>query len=102
MKVCSVKDCNNPHDSHTYCGKHASRFRKYGNPHTKKRKNLFGKENYNYKHGMKGTRIFNIWSAMRRRCRDKNQTNYKFYGAKGIDYTERWGKFVHFYEDMKV
>jgi len=31
-RICSVPDCNKPHDSHGYCGAHAQRFRRHGDP----------------------------------------------------------------------
>ena len=32
MKICSVPGCGKPHDSLGYCGKHAQRVRRYGDP----------------------------------------------------------------------
>lgn len=32
MKICSIDDCNNKHDCHSFCAKHAQRFRRYGDP----------------------------------------------------------------------
>lgn len=50
---------------------------------------------------MGGTRIYNIWCAMLRRCRNKNTADYERYGARGIRVCERWEKsFSNFYADM--
>lgn len=31
-RICSIPDCGKPHDSHGFCGAHAQRFRKHGDP----------------------------------------------------------------------
>ena len=54
----------------------------------------------NYKHGMKGTRFYEIWKAMRRRCSSTKPEFYKIYGAKGIYVCKRWAQFINFKEDM--
>lgn len=48
-------------------------------------------------HGMSKTPEYNSWCAMRRRCKDKTNTNY---GARGISVCERWQSFEAFYADM--
>lgn len=35
---------------------------------------------------------------MRSRCRDKGNTSYKFYGAKGVKVSEEWATFAAFKE----
>lgn len=42
------------------------------------------------KHGMRNTRIYSIWRAMRQRCFDTNCKNYPKYGEKGITVCEEW------------
>lgn len=55
----------------------------------------------NYKHGKRHTRIYNIWSCMRRRCFDVNNHKYKDYGERGITVCDRWrDDFEAFYEDV--
>lgn len=34
--------------------------------------------------------LYNTWNMMKRRCYDKNHTNYKNYGALGIEVCPRW------------
>ena len=51
-------------------------------------------------HHMTNTPVWNIWRGMIQRCRDKNQANYKNYGAKGITVCERWTNFKNFFTDM--
>ncbi len=43
-----------------------------------------------YKHGLKGTSIYNIWINMRRRCNDVNNKQYPWYGGRGIKVCDRW------------
>lgn len=47
-------------------------------------------------HGMKNTRTYSIWGAMRSRCNRINQD----YSCRGITYDERWDSFENFYLDM--
>ena len=50
------------------------------------------------KHGMKDTRLYRIWQAMKNRCRNKNTINYKHYGGKGVKVCKDWQDFMSFYE----
>ena len=59
-----------------------------------------GVNNFNYKHGMKGTRIYNSWRSMKTRCLNKNNYHYKNWGGRGITICEEWLKFENFYKDM--
>ena len=52
------------------------------------------------KHGMFETKIYKSWASMKCRCLNKNDTHYKYYGARGIKICERWIKFENFYKDM--
>lgn len=51
-------------------------------------------------HGMSKTPIYQIWSAMRRRCYNKNVTDYPWYGGRGIKVCESWDNFENFLRDM--
>ena len=53
------------------------------------------------KHGMTGTRPYRVWQNMHRRCREKNNKEYKRYGGRGISVCEEWKSFEVFWEDMK-
>lgn len=44
--------------------------------------------------------IRTIWCAMKARCYNKNNENYKNYGGRGISICERWLLFDNFYIDM--
>lgn len=52
------------------------------------------------KHGRSGTRMYKIWTDMKKRCDNTNHVNYVRYGGRGIGYCERWKDFTNFYKDM--
>jgi len=43
---------------------------------------------------------YSIWMAMRQRCSNPNNVNYKNYGGRGIKVCERWDDFYNFIEDL--
>lgn len=54
-----------------------------------------------WKHGAKGTRLYEVWKGMKARCRDKNHVAYKNYGGRGIFVCKRWAEsFSAFHSDM--
>lgn len=44
----------------------------------------------NYKHGMKGTRLYRIWQAMKTRCFNPNFPRFNDYGGRGISVCDEW------------
>jgi len=51
------------------------------------------------RHKQTSTRLYQIWENMKQRCYNPKNTNYKGYGAKGIDIQENWkNNFMEFYE----
>lgn len=52
------------------------------------------------KHGLHTSTTYNIWRGIKKRCKLPSHPSYKWYGAKGITYCERWEKFENFLEDM--
>lgn len=59
------------------------------------------KDGNNLRHGMKGTRTYNIWQCMRQRCYDSKNRSYCYYGELGIKVCDRWlNSFEAFFEDM--
>lgn len=52
------------------------------------------------KHGAsnngENSRLYRIWTDIKTRCRNKNRHQYKWYGARGIDYCEEWESFEPF------
>lgn len=55
-----------------------------------------------YKHGLKGTRIYNIWNAMKQRCNNPNTEGFKNYGGRGIKVCEEWEKDVKSFHDWAI
>ncbi|MCM3572518.1 hypothetical protein M3172_04905 [Mesobacillus subterraneus] len=51
-------------------------------------------------HGMTYTRFYRIWQAMMNRCFNDKQSNYAFYGGRGIGVCDRWQTFENFRDDM--
>lgn len=51
------------------------------------------------KHGMKNTRLYEVWKSMRKRCFNPNSPNYKNYGGRGITICDEWkDSFKAFYD----
>ena len=51
-------------------------------------------------HGMRYTREYSIWQAMKKRCLNSKAINYAQYGGRGISICEKWMSFEGFFEDM--
>lgn len=49
-----------------------------------------GTNNGHYKHGGKGTRLYNIWCGMKNRCYNKKDTHYPRWGGRGITICPEW------------
>ena len=54
----------------------------------------------NTRHGMAGTRIYNIWADMVGRCTRPTHARFADYGGRGITVCERWRSFENFFADM--
>lgn len=49
-------------------------------------------------HGLSGTRLYRIHSAMKQRCYNPKNTHFKYYGGKGITVCNEWkNNFMDFY-----
>lgn len=48
------------------------------------------------KHGMFGTRLYNVWHSMKERCYVESATSYKNYGERGIKVCDEWQEFIPF------
>ncbi|MCM1232819.1 MAG: hypothetical protein NC184_05690 [Roseburia sp.] len=46
--------------------------------------------------------LYNIWRAMKRRCYNKRQPNYKRYGAKGIRVCDEWKNDYAAFRDWAI
>lgn len=56
----------------------------------------------NYRHGMRYTRIYNIWKSMQQRCKNPNSINYKNYGAKGVLVCKEWSDNFEAFRDWAM
>ena len=53
----------------------------------------------NHRHKMSGTRIYETWQDMKRRCYNKQNARYDRYGGRGIKVCEEWlNDFQSFYD----
>ncbi len=50
------------------------------------------------KHGKAGTRLHNVWKAMRERCNNPNDQYYADYGGRGVSVCGEWDDFQIFYD----
>lgn len=62
-------------------------------------RNVKGKNNPNYKHGIKSKqkRLYNIWCNMKQRCLNVKHPKYNRYGGRGITICEEWLNIENFY-----
>lgn len=51
-------------------------------------------------HGMKHTRTWRSWEAMRGRCLSEGDPSYERYGGRGIRICGNWATFEAFFEDL--
>ena len=50
-------------------------------------------------HGLRRTRLYNIWTLMKNRCYNPNACNYNRYGSRGIKICDEWiNDFKAFYD----
>ena len=64
--------------------------RKAAIENSKKRGDISGKNNPNYRHGFEGTKIIHVWKSMQDRCYNPKCVSYKNYGARGISVCDEW------------
>lgn len=53
-------------------------------------------------HGAKGTRLYNIWRGMKRRCYNTNDASYKNYGGRGISVCDEWKHNFEAFRDWSL
>lgn len=49
------------------------------------------------KHGLSGTRLYNIWKSMRERCNNPKDRFYADYGGRGIGVCREWNEYINFH-----
>jgi hypothetical protein len=58
-------------------------------------------KNITKKHGRSHTTEYRTWERMKKRCYNKNDISYQYYGGRGIAICDRWKySFIYFYTDM--
>jgi hypothetical protein len=55
---------------------------------------------HGFSRGPSRTRVYRAWRQMKSRCDNPAESNYKYYGGRGISYEPRWSAFVNFLTDM--
>ncbi len=53
-------------------------------------------------HNLSGTRLYSIWKDMKKRCFNKNTTNYDDYGGRGITVCEEWASDYKQFHDWSI
>lgn len=56
----------------------------------------------NSTHGKSKGRLYQIWSAMKRRCTNPNSKDYKNYGARGIRVCQEWSDDYNRFENWSM
>jgi hypothetical protein len=51
-------------------------------------------------HGGSETKLYQVWLGMKRRCLNKRNDDYRYYGGRGIKICNRWMRFDLFRRDM--
>lgn len=59
------------------------------------------KGHFTKQHGQKGTKLYKVWEAMKRRCLNPNDKAYIHYGARGIKVCDEWLNFIPFFKWAK-
>ena len=94
-KHCTIQGCTKPIHAKGYCNGHYLQVWRCGKIiHTGIREHTDKQKQPEYQ----------SWIAMKKRCYDKNNPAYKYYGGRGIKVCDRWLDCVHgfdnFLEDM--
>ena len=55
-----------------------------------------------FKHGMKNTRLYYIWSSMKKRCFNENEPSYLQYGGRGISVCNEWKENFKAFHDWAL
>lgn len=51
---------------------------------------------YKFKHGQTGSRLYRVWSGMKRRCYSPTLKDYQWYGERGIKVCDEWQDYSAF------
>ena len=101
-KLTAVYRLHNYHkkDTHWLCFCECGNFSIVTMQNLKKAKSCFKcRKPSNLKHGKVHTRLYHIWSGIKKRCCNNRDPTYKDYGARGIQICETWlNDFETFYK----
>ena len=50
--------------------------------------------------GARPSRVYGIWTDMKKRCANSNSNRWEDYGGRGIEVCQRWNEFSNFLADM--
>jgi len=78
LMKCSINNCENKVEARGWCNKHYLRWQRHGDP------------NFTKHHGYRYHPLYKVWVDMRQRCYNKNNTQYKDWGGRGITVCEEW------------
>ena len=53
-------------------------------------------------HGLRKTRLYNIWCKMRYRCHSQSDNSYKYYGDRGITVCKEWRHSLNSFYDWAM
>ena len=54
------------------------------------------------KHNESYSRTYKIWQSMRQRCQNFKNSNFKYYGGRGIKVCDAWNDYVNFSNWIKT
>lgn len=66
------------------------------------RESISGIKNPNYKHGGKGTRLYNIWKGMKKRCNPIHSDKYPTYAGCGLRVCDEWINSFESFRDWSI
>lgn len=49
----------------------------------------------NLSHGLRDTKLYNVWANMKQRCLNEKNPSYKYYGGRGITICDEWANDFH-------
>ena len=90
---CKIENCKSLIYRSGYCCGHYKRLRRHGD--------ATGGGRSHELHGMNKSIEYTSWCKMKSRCNNLNDTNYSYYGGRGIKVCDEWeNSFVAFYTSL--